>query len=143
MPINLGDKIRSLEQNVYQSTIVDTLFRSTLSATLLIAGLVLLIIMVLYPAKPGTSGLVLIKMLVYIVMVTFVVLFIHGGIIKYHTKMVMIENDQNELIQSITNRDPVYAAPEPPKVVPQESKSGGYTSIVKGGNEVLNAPKPV
>jgi hypothetical protein len=82
MPIDMGSTIKKASQWAFGSPIL----HGIMSNNLLIAGLIslvmILIIMIMYPAKKNTKSNVLVKMFFYMFISSVFILFLHDSVIK-------------------------------------------------------------
>lgn len=85
MPIDFLSTTNSL-QSAVESSWANTIFGGTVSTAVMISILFVLLIMVMYPAKSGTSFWIVIKMWLYSLVAVGVLLFLHDGVIQAKLK---------------------------------------------------------
>lgn len=81
MPIDFLSTTNSL-QSAVESSWANTIFGGTVSTAVMISLLFVLLIMVMYPAKSGTSFWIVIKMWLYSLVAVGVLLFLHDGVLQ-------------------------------------------------------------
>ena len=98
--------------------------------------MIIVIIMVIYPCKKGTSLFIMVKLAFYVFIVSYVVIFIHDGVIHQKTETEN-ENVENEkFIKGLGETDPVYEG-DNINVSPIVSMDAGDDSVIatiKGGS---------
>jgi hypothetical protein len=82
MPIDLCNSIKGVGGYASSSSTLSGVFGSTIFTACLVTFVMILIVLVMYPAKRGTSFFVVGKMFVYMFMGNLLMLFLHGGVIK-------------------------------------------------------------
>lgn len=129
MPIEWSSATKKTHQWALGSPFLNKILSSSLFVAGVIALLMILLIMVMYPAKSGTSFTVVLKMFVYMFFGSLLVVFLHDGVIKY-----MMEEDKNEqqsleFMQNMTQSgrlyDPSYAPLYKPIDITNPTVSGG------------------
>jgi hypothetical protein len=126
MPIDLGSSIKKTSQWAFESSFLNSVLGSSLFVGLVIAFIMILLIMVMYPSKPGTPFSVLCKMFIYMFLSSMLVIFLHDGVIKYMYDEQNKDNFNEEFINGTesTERDPTYTQKS---IQPIGNITGGYT----------------
>lgn len=157
MPIDLCSSVNKISNYAFGSGFLNTLFGSALSIAFVIALIMILLIMIMYPAKSGTSLLIIVKLFIYMFMFGLLVVFLHDGVLKY-TLQEKTEDDSNVSIMKGTTlggRDAVYGNynsinPTPGvysnSSVPYTQSSAQNTSLnedINNTEKLLSAPAVV
>ncbi len=82
MPIDLANSIKSTSQFVFASDTLNNILGSSIILGLLISIVLIVLVMILYPAKKNTSISVIGKIFIYSFIITSILVFLHDGIIK-------------------------------------------------------------
>ena len=113
MPIDLYSSIKKASQWAFGSPLLNGILGSSLFVAGVIALLMVLIVMFMYPAKSGTPFSVVIKMFVYMVCGSLLIIFLHDGVIKYMMEEEYSDKDSEEFMRNTTMQgrlaDPAYA----------------------------------
>ncbi len=113
MPIDLYSSIKKTSQWAFGSPLLNGVLGSSLFVAVVIALIMMLLIMFLYPAKPGTSFSVVFKMFVYMFFSSLLVIFLHDGVIKYMMEEDLTSKDSEDFMRNTTMQgrlsDPSYA----------------------------------
>lgn len=86
MSIDLRDSAARAGSYVSSSPLLNGIFSNKIVVSLMIAAIMILIVMIVYPAKKGTGVGLLIKMFVYMATFTGIVMFLHDGILESNFK---------------------------------------------------------
>ncbi len=113
MPIDLHSLVTSVSNNVFGSPFLNNLFHNSIFVAFLISIIMVLLIMFMYPAKKGTSIGVVLRMFMYMLLGSAVVIFLHDGVVKYK-----IQKEQSAARDSaftggfskLGGSDPVYGS---------------------------------
>lgn len=110
MPIDLCSSVNNISNYAFGSSILNSIFGSPVVLAIIISIIMVLLIMFLYPAKPGTSITIIIKMFIYMALSSFLIIFLHDGIIKYALEEEHQEKNNESFMRGTTigGRDPVY-----------------------------------
>lgn len=164
--IDLLSSFKKTSQFAFSSPIINGLLGSSLFLGAIIAVIMILIIMVLYPAKPGTPFSIVCKMFIYMFLSSVLLIFIHDGIIKYMHDEQNRDQDSESFMRGIEpgNKDIYNLAPpvapnlnqglpvsqvqptgQPPTQSQAQSQARGGTptiTVVEDANiPVLNGPR--
>jgi hypothetical protein len=133
MPIDLYSSVKKTSKWAFDSPFLNNVLGSTLFVSIIIALIMILIIMIMYPAKSGTSFSVVLKMFFYMFIGSLVVLFLHDGIIK-HMIEEEYQSDSSDVLmrgttsigrmESLMNINPIEVKPNLNKDIK-----------IKGGND--------
>jgi hypothetical protein len=130
MPIDLYNSLKNTSQWAFGSPLLNSILGSSLFVAIFIALFMVLLIMIMYPAKSGTSLSVVFKMFIYMFMGTLLVVFLHDGVIKYMIREEIENKQYEEVVNNATkfggDADPVYGS--------------SYKIIQPGENERLAVP---
>ena len=125
MPIDLFSSINCISNYTFGNDLLNSLFGSTITVALIISFIMILLVMLMYPAKSGTSIKIVLKMFIYMTIFSTLILFLYKSINKYRW-----DDEHNDKISSdimrgvnISDRDIVYGVNNliNPKIV-DESK---------------------
>jgi hypothetical protein len=161
MPIDLYSSLRGASQWAFGSPLLNNILGSSLFVAIVVALLMILLIMFMYPAKPGTSFAVIAKMFVYMFFSSLLVIFLHDGVIKYMMEEESAALDADDFMQNTTMRgrlaDPAYGGLyktiSPQNNVPPDTSQIPSTQqapaaqqvasdVIQGGREHLSNRKP-
>ena len=122
MPIDLYSSSKAASRWAFGSPFLNKILGSSLFVSGIVAFLMILLIMVMYPAKPGTSFSIVVKMFIYMFFGSLLVIFLHDGVVRYLTEEERNEKQADAFMQNITQTgrtsDPSYAAMYKP-ITPQ------------------------
>jgi hypothetical protein len=110
MPIDLCSSIKKTSQWAFGSSVLNSILGSSVFVSFIIALIMVLLIMIMYPAKAGTPFSVVAKMFVYMLFSSMLVIFLHDGVIKYMFEEEMQEQKEDAIITGGTTGDLVYNA---------------------------------
>lgn len=110
MPIDLCSSINKTSRWAFGSPVLNSLLGSSIWLAILITIFIVIIIMVMYPAKKNTPLSLVFKMSIYIFLTTMLLLFLHDGIIKYLYDEEYQEKSNNEILRGVDmeDKDVVY-----------------------------------
>ncbi len=91
MPIDLYSTAKKTSQWAFGSPFLNKILGSSLFVAGVVALLMVLLIMVMYPAKTGTSFSIVVKMFIYMFFGSLLVIFLHDGVVRY----IMEDERQN------------------------------------------------
>lgn len=105
MTIELLACTRQVNKYASDSIGLNKLLSHTGILALMISLLMVLIIMVFYPAKPGTSFYILVKIFVYMFTGTLLLVFLHDGILKDQYENTAHDLDLNDMVTNVTGKN--------------------------------------
>jgi hypothetical protein len=105
MPIDFYSSIKKTSQWAFNSPLLNNLLGSSIFVSLLISFIMVLIIMIMYPAKSGSSITIVLKMFLYMFMSSLIVIFLHDGIIKYMFEEQMDTKKMDSMMMGTTIDD--------------------------------------
>lgn len=112
MPIDLHSSLNGVSEYVFGNSVLKTMLGGSISVAFVIAIIIMLIIMVMYPAKRDTPASTLIKMFIYIFLASMTLIFMHDSILKHnineHDKQ--LSNDSIMRNATIGGMDVVYGS---------------------------------
>jgi hypothetical protein len=110
MPFDLAGSIRKTSQWAFSSPLLNNILGSSLFVALTISLLMVLLIMVLYPAKKGTKFSVLCKLFIYMFFGTLLIIFLHDSVIKFMFEETEQEKEDVDFMRGTTHggKDGVY-----------------------------------
>jgi hypothetical protein len=110
MPIDLLSSIKKTSQWTFSSPTLNGVLGSSFFVSIVIALLMVLLIMIMYPAKKNTPISILLKMFIYMFFGTMLVVFLHDGVIKtmYDEEQQCSEEETLMSGVNIKNADVVY-----------------------------------
>ena len=103
MTIELLSCTRQVNQYANDSIGINKLLSNTGALAFIISLLMVLIIMVFYPAKSGTGFYVLIKIFIYMFGGTFLLMFIHDGLLKSAFMEYSKGTDLSEIVNAVAD----------------------------------------
>lgn len=113
MPIDLYSSLKGASQWAFGSPLLNNVLGSSVFVASIIALLMVLLIMFMYPAKSGTPFSVIAKLFVYMFFGTMLIVFLHDGVIKYMMEEEFAEKDSEQFMQNATMHgriaDPSYS----------------------------------
>jgi hypothetical protein len=146
MPIDLYSTIKKTSQWAFGSPVLNAILGSSVFVALTVALIMVVIIMVMYPAKSGTPFSIVVKMFIYMAASTLLIIFLHDGVLKY----MMEEEQESESSESFMRNttmegrlsDPSYGSTY------QMVNPGSSSSAAVGGAPAMaptahTAPMPV
>ena len=83
MPIDLLSCTKKTSKWAFASPVINNILGNSIFVASIIALLMVVIIMIMYPAKSGTPFSIVIKMFVYMFFGSLLVVFLHDGVIKH------------------------------------------------------------
>ena len=101
MAIDLYSTLKNTSQWAFGSTILNGILSSSIFVAFVIAMIMVLLIMLMYPAKSGTSFSVVCKLFVYMFLGSLLVLFLHDGVLTYMLKEEYSNNSTDSLMQDV------------------------------------------
>lgn len=148
MTIDLGNSIRKTSNVVFSSNFLNNILGNSIFVAVIITVIFMLLVMVMYPAKRGTSGLVLIKMLIYMFFGSLLVVFLHDGVIKHTIEEANGDRESTDFMRGTTmeGKDIVYGQTrpvQPSAVQPSAVQSNAGPSNVMQSNTVQSVESQV
>lgn len=114
MPIDLYTSLKKTSQWAFGSPILNSVLGSSVFMSIAIALLMIVLIMVMYPAKSGTGFSVIFKMFVYMTFGSLLLVFLHDCVLKYMIEEERHAIDAEDLMRNTTDEgkenDPVYGS---------------------------------
>lgn len=110
MPIDLLSSIKKTSHWAFGSNILNSILGSSIFVALVISLTMILLIMIMYPAKSGTSLTIVCKMFIYMFFITWLVLFLHDSVVRYINEEELEEKESDELANGADpdKRDVIY-----------------------------------
>jgi hypothetical protein len=129
MPIDLLSTAKKTSQWAFGSSLINSMLGSSLFVAVMIALTMILLIMILYPAKSGTPFSIVVKMFIYMFIGSLFIVFLHDGVIRHLYDEENAQDKSDTFLQGATiegrSKDPSYA-PMYKTITPTSSVSGGY-----------------
>lgn len=124
MPIDLLSTVKKTSQFAFDSPLLNNILGNSIFIAVCIALLMVLLIMIMYPAEADTPFSVVCKMFLYMFFGSFVIVFLHDGVIKHMMQDSQEEKYQEEILSGVNsqNRVNIYG-PQPvikPNIEPSE-----------------------
>lgn len=114
MPIDFSSTTKSAERWAYGSPFLNKILGSSVFVAGAVSFLMIMLIMVMYPARSGTSFSIVLKMFVYMFFGSLLVIFMHDGFLRHMTEESHTEKQSEAFMQNITQSgraaDPSYAS---------------------------------
>ena len=110
MPIDFSSSVNNFSNKVFGTSIINKYLNSTLFVSLLITFILMLIIMLFYPAKENTPIKIIFKVGLYSFLSSALILFLHDGVVKSNINNNKVDENNEKIIQNLTNqnRDIIY-----------------------------------
>jgi hypothetical protein len=99
MPCEIGNGFHNLCSWAYGGK--GTFLESSLWTSIIVVGIILLLILSIYPCKKGTSTWVLTKLIVYSFFSTLFVLSVHKGVVLKNVDKSNEDQQHSEMIESM------------------------------------------
>lgn len=126
MPIDFYSTAKKTSQWAFGSPFLNKILSSSAFVAGIVSFLMIILIMIMYPAKSGTSFSIVIKMFVYMFFGSLLFIFLHDGVVRYMTEEAHNEQQSVAFMQNITQTgrtaDPSYATMYKP-IVPAAQAS--------------------
>jgi hypothetical protein len=143
MPIDLLSTVKQTSQFAFNSPILNNVLGSSIFVAVSITLLVILIIMIMYPAKNNTPFSLICKMFLYILFGSFILVFLHDGVIKHMLNEDIEDKYKEEMMSGINpqNRDLLYGpqAVVRPNIVEEQTQAD---QILNRAAQSPNIPNP-
>lgn len=114
MPIDLLSSSKKVSQFAFSSPFLNKILGSSLFTAGIVSFLMVMLIMVMYPAKSGTSFSIVVKMFIYMFFGSLLVIFLHDSVVRFMMEEEYNEKQSEAFMQNITQTgrvaDPSYAA---------------------------------
>ena len=118
MPFDLGSTIRKTSQWSFSSPFLNNILGSSLFVSVVITLLVVLLIMIMYPAKKGTPFSVICKLFIYMFFCSLLVIFLHDSVLKFSFEEQEQEKEDNDFMKGTTQEGKDIVYNQTPMVVP-------------------------
>lgn len=151
MPIDLLSTVKKTSHFAFSSPLLNNVLGSSLFVSIIVALIMVLLVMIMYPAQKNTPFSVICKMFLYMFLGSIIVVFLHDGVIKCMLQEEIDDRQQEDFMRGVipTNRDQYYGQQQvrpnlsdeqmmPINVEEQEEKS-----VVEGGGHDSFVPKHV
>lgn len=145
MPIDLYSSLKGASQWAFGSPLLNNILSNSVFVAFVIALLMVLLIMFMYPAKAGTPFSVIAKLFVYMFFGTLLIVFLHDGIIKYMMEEEFTTKDNEYFMQNTTMQgrvaDPSYSSmykPVPPQAPAQPARPAQPNPVRLETNEAVS-----
>ena len=145
MPIDLQSSVSSCSRYAFGSNVLNGILGSSLFVAILISIMMMLIVMIFYPAKQGTGFGTIAKMGLYMFFTTLLIVFLHDSVLKYvfEEESTVSSNDDFMRGVNLSGKNPVYsyesvkptldevedARPREPKIVITDSDDSEKSPI--------------
>lgn len=138
MPIDLNHSLNTVSEQVFGNSLLANIFGNVLSTALILAIIAVILIMFIYPAKPGTSFVVVVKIFIYMFGAAAALIFLHDGIRNKRAALQANRDEQLDLITQTNpaDRDMIYSQ-EAQEVRPALSSSAPVVQQI-----TIQAPGP-
>lgn len=132
MPIDVFGSLKSISDKVFAG-FLGKIIENPIWISVIISLVIVLLVVFLYPAKPGTKFTAIIKLWIYVFIGSFGVLLLHDSSIKYHLRREYIGTELDEIAESIMH----------PVQVPANSTADVAASTQGGAEKTQNTAPPV
>lgn len=144
MPIDFLSSTRSAAKWAFGSPFLNKVLGSSMFVAGIVSFLMIMLIMIMYPAKSGTSFSIVLKMFVYMFFGSLLVIFLHDGVVRYMADDARNQAESEAFMQNITQTgriaDPSYASLYKPIVPNQPTQQSSSTT---GAAETVGADETV
>jgi len=103
--IDFNSSTKKATNWVFTSSTLNSLLGNSLSLAITISLLMVLIVMVMYPAKQGSSFSIIIKMFIYMFLGSTIFIFLHDGIINNNIMSELKDSKGDELFSNMNSKD--------------------------------------
>lgn len=157
MPVDIIGCMKDMSSRAFGSPILNSILGSSIFVAILIAFVMIILIMVMYPAKKGTPFTVIAKMFLYMMFTSLLVVFLHDGVLKFmaeeERELQLSESFMRNITEEGRSRDPVYGnayrtinplappvqqpLPQPPQPIQLPPPPQMQPVPVKGGTDII------
>lgn len=113
MPIDLNSSVSRVSHMAFGNAALNTILSNSVFVAFVITAVVILIVLIMYPARANTPFFIVGKMFVYIMLISWIVIFLHDSVSQQLTAEQLHANESRDFIQNIVVKDPVYGRYEP------------------------------
>jgi hypothetical protein len=112
MTIDLNSTVGSCSRYVFGSDLLNGILSSSVTVAVLISLVMVLLIMVMYPAKKGTGFAVIAKMGLYMFFLTMLIVFLHDSVLKFIFNEKSYQDSSEDIMRGVNSysRDPVASS---------------------------------
>lgn len=156
MPIDLNDSLNNISARAFGSPVISGALGNVLSCAAILSIIAIVLIMFIYPAKSGTSFVVVVKIFIYMFAASAALIFIHDGIRSKRSAYQNTASDQYDLVtqSNPADRDVIYSqdSHEVRPEMPNRPYTGGQTNTsnvpvvqqitIQAPNTMPTAPAP-
>ena len=139
MPIDLCSSVGSVSQYAFGSSALNGILSSSIFMAIMISFIMVILIMILYPAKKGTSFFLVGKMFVYMFFISWMLVFLHDSVLNYINKEKEQSDLSHDFMHGVSHKDPVYGNYEP--ISPTQTIESAEPVIAIP--DVIEQPTPV
>ena len=108
MPFELAESFKNTCSMTFTSRGINSIFCSKIYTSAILTVMILVLIMVLYPGKSGTSILIIGKLGLYIFLVSMAVIFIHDGVVHSSYTNKKTDDDNKSFMNDLNEKNPIY-----------------------------------
>lgn len=108
MAIEINSFFGGICNSIYSATGLNYIFSSVLYTSLVLSVIIILMILLLYPAKRGSPAWLILKLFLYILMAITIVFSIHNSFIRNNYKEKYLNNNVSSLMDNIHGGGLVY-----------------------------------
>ena len=110
MSIDFMSGLNNVGQYAFSSVFLNSVVGNSVMLALVISIIMILLIMIFYPAKKNTGCFVLFKIFIYSFLISSFVIFLHDGVMKYHYLEKIENRDNAAILGGLTSngKDPAY-----------------------------------
>lgn len=101
MPIDIGQSLKNLTDYTVGSSFLNGIFSSTLVISLLISTIVVLLVVLTYPAKKHVGYRHIIKLFMYVLVAVGSLQLIHSSVIKYTYKKELEDPSTEQMFDNL------------------------------------------
>ena len=141
MPVDLCASLDRTSNWAFGSSILNGLFGNKIVVSVIIALIMVLIVMLVYPAKKGTGVGSLIKMFIYMGALACLIMFVHDGVLKASFEEEHKDTNSIDISES-AHRDIVYPNRITIKPNVTESPLAPNQQFVTGSGTSTQQPAP-
>ena len=100
MPIDLCSSMDRTSKWAFESPLLNSLLGNKLAVSILISFIMIILVMLIYPAKKGTGITLLCKMFIYMALFSGLIIFMHDGVMMSRLEEEQIQKSGLELLSN-------------------------------------------
>lgn len=137
MPFELSNVVKNTFQLSLNSQGLNVLFCNKFYTTAILTFVIIVLIMMIYPCKKGTSLTVIGKLTLYIFLSVLMIIFVHDGVLYKDSVEKLGDDKTSDFINNITKEDVVYGGDSvvvSPTIGSDINNESTADAVVSGGS---------